>query len=125
MTELRELHAERVARGAELLDEHRPGWFLDVEVGKLDLNDCLSCVLGQVFKNEQVPMRNYPDQLVSNYDAGVELLVPEGQESFYYGFNLEYRLVRPDGVGEFSEAWEELYDLWVEQIKDRYMNSVD
>jgi hypothetical protein len=41
--------AERVERGAALLDERRPGWWDEVDLSKLDLNSCCRCVLGQLW----------------------------------------------------------------------------
>jgi hypothetical protein len=41
--------AERVAKGAALLDERRPGWPERVNVATLNVDDCWRCPLGQVF----------------------------------------------------------------------------
>jgi len=42
--------ATRVARGAALLDERRPGWA--GEIGRrIDLWDCDECVLGQLYED--------------------------------------------------------------------------
>lgn len=39
---------ERVARGAALLDEKRPGWANAINTGELDMSvDCM-CILGQL-----------------------------------------------------------------------------
>lgn len=42
-------YAARVKRGARLLDEKVPGWAGKVNVERLDMTDCESCVVGQVF----------------------------------------------------------------------------
>ena len=51
----------RVAKGAAHLDQVRPGWFRQIDVGRLDLqSDCL-CVLGQVvgtFRAAPVSLRH-------------------------------------------------------------------
>ena len=39
---------ERVARGAALLDENRPGWATVIDTGKLDLRHDCACILGQL-----------------------------------------------------------------------------
>jgi hypothetical protein len=41
--------AERVARGAALLDEREPGWWQRIDLSKLDLASTCRCVLGQLF----------------------------------------------------------------------------
>jgi hypothetical protein len=40
---------ERVRRGAMLLDMEVPGWAGKINGDELDLNDCVSCVLGQIY----------------------------------------------------------------------------
>lgn len=40
-----------VARGAAYLDRVRPGWVLEVDPGRLDLDSTSRCVLGQLFGN--------------------------------------------------------------------------
>jgi hypothetical protein len=44
--------AERVARGAALLDSEIPGWWQLIDVDSLDINDCYACVIGQLFADE-------------------------------------------------------------------------
>lgn len=48
MTTEKELQ-EYVNNGAKLLDKKCPGWFLKIDLKKLDLADCFNCVLGQLF----------------------------------------------------------------------------
>lgn len=43
--------AERVARGAALLDRAEPGWAPRIDVSRLNFNDAGSCVLGQLFRH--------------------------------------------------------------------------
>jgi hypothetical protein len=40
--------AERVARGAALLDKQDPGWWQRIDLSTLDLKDVCNCVLGQL-----------------------------------------------------------------------------
>jgi hypothetical protein len=44
--------AERVAAGAAFLDEHDPGWWERIHLGRLDLNHTCNCVLGQAFADK-------------------------------------------------------------------------
>ncbi len=44
--------AARVARGAALLDEKRPGWDARIDLAVLDLESCRQCVVGQLFGPE-------------------------------------------------------------------------
>jgi hypothetical protein len=41
----------RVDKGEALFDEKRPGWYLEVDINTLDINDTGLCVLGQVYGN--------------------------------------------------------------------------
>lgn len=52
--------AERVAAGAALLDEHRPGWDrVGVSLDGLDMADCHDCVLGQMFGHYSHAFRRF------------------------------------------------------------------
>jgi hypothetical protein len=63
--------AERVARGAALLDEKMPGWIERVNVEWLDIASCYFCVLGQVLDDGT---RASTDDLDSPYSAGIKAL---------------------------------------------------
>lgn len=39
----------RIAKGMALLDERAPGWESRINLDKLDLKSCTTCVLGQLF----------------------------------------------------------------------------
>ncbi len=39
----------RVAKGAALLDEAKPGWWRHVNLATLDVADCVHCTLGQLY----------------------------------------------------------------------------
>lgn len=39
---------ERVQRGAALLDEKRPGWWREIDLGRLDIGSSCNCVGGQL-----------------------------------------------------------------------------
>jgi hypothetical protein len=44
--------AERVARGAALLDETVPGWDQRIDLDLLDVDCCERCILGQLFASQ-------------------------------------------------------------------------
>lgn len=48
MTVLAEV-AERVERGAALLDEKQPGWAARIDLSTLDIGAQYQCVLGQIY----------------------------------------------------------------------------
>jgi hypothetical protein len=66
--------AERVERGAALLDERRPGWWDEVDVGSLYLGDPTRCVLGQLWED--------------SYGVGLKALEMGTDSSDRYGFSL-------------------------------------
>lgn len=39
----------RVMRGVEALDATTPNWWKDIDLARLDLTDCVDCVLGQLY----------------------------------------------------------------------------
>jgi hypothetical protein len=75
--------AERVARGAALLDEGVPGWAERIDLTELELASCYSCVLGQLFALE------YDAEDGSPFGAGIKALGIEGsvRGPVWYGFD--------------------------------------
>ncbi len=76
--------ARRVARGAALLDEKRPGWDARIDLAGLDLEDCELCVVGQLFGPGYG--RGLPD---GSYGYGLEALGVLDCE-YEYGFDREF-----------------------------------
>jgi hypothetical protein len=103
---------EDVARGAALLDEKRPGWFSEINLADLSLDNASRCVLGQLFPEPVVLPRwqrwhyasreeamseaaysgAYLDQLacISNFAAGVVLLDLSPVKAEIHGFNVRF-----------------------------------
>lgn len=86
--------AERVAAGALLLDQHRPGWEHVVRADKLAMEDCYACVLGQVYGRYHEGTRA----------LGIDLIAEET-----FGFNTW--MSKPD--------WEALANLWRGEVLAR------
>lgn len=86
--------AARVARGAAWLDENMPGWEQKVDLAKLDLYNCLQCILGQV----------------SNVRFGyLRIVLSMGEDwAILHGFN--------DHCGNMSL----LNEAWTTLIKERF-----
>lgn len=92
--------AERVARGAALLDEKRPGWAAEIAIDRLAMQECDSCILGQTYGH-------YLDALeVLGFDR------PPTLGASHFGFNiLTSDIHHPD--------WGRLADLWRAAIAER------
>jgi hypothetical protein len=45
--------AERVAKGAALLDEHMPGWWKRIDLNRLEQVSPCGCVLGQLWTDDK------------------------------------------------------------------------
>jgi len=72
--------AERVARGAELLDETLPGWDERIDLAWLELSSCYRCVIGQLFTGGLFPGGAY-----TPYGFGISVLgIDRGS---HYGFD--------------------------------------
>ena len=78
---------ERVAAGAALLDDRRPGWFKDIDCGSLDIASAQACVCGQLFES---------------FYVGIRELDIDGH-SQEYGF-----AVGASTVSEINAAWRDL-----------------
>jgi hypothetical protein len=95
--------AERVARGAALLDEREPGWWQRIDLSKLDLASTCRCVLGQLNTDRDGPYPRWSDILDR---FGVQL-----RNEFSHGFNVG---------GEGTEAkFANLTAAWRELIEER------
>lgn len=109
--------AERVARGAKLLDEKRPGWAAEIATDKLAMESCDRCILGQLY---------------GHYFAGYEALRRQLPSDFLFsalghGFTLSTRAQfvvleseGPEGVIQFFDP---LADLWRAEIARRLNSS--
>ena len=92
--------AERVARGAALLDEKMPGWAERIDLNVLNLASSCRCVLGQLHPNLEAPDDAYLDGLSH---LGVSTTDDSG-----YGFDTSDE---DDGVYErLTAAWRELIE---------------
>jgi hypothetical protein len=101
---------ERVARGAALLDEKRPGWSGRINTGPLELACPTLCILGQLY---------------GHFNLGRDTLFP-GEDyratcdddlgPYLYGFDLTWQ--EYDKFGQ-AAAFKPLQDAWIEAIADR------
>ncbi len=90
--------AERVARGAALLDERRPGWAGEVNAEELEMASCYQCMMGQIF---------------GEFCVGTDTLDLD-MESDYYGFDVK--------VGTLAKRMAEYIALeaaWIAEIAAR------
>lgn len=108
-------YAARVAKGAALLDEQRPGWVDEIDLDTLDIRSTSDCVTAQ--------LSGVADYLTGMRDLG---LTP-GNEGTYValGFNTEsYHPAEelpeepPEGYDQ-EEAYDILNGLWRELITTR------
>jgi hypothetical protein len=88
-------YADRVARGIELLDSHIPGWADRIDLSRLDIQSCVSCVLGQL----------------GGWAHTSDLLDIYGDQT-RYGFESPFG---DRGVGGYRV----LNDLWADEIRRR------
>jgi hypothetical protein len=56
-----------VTRGAEWLDEINPKWYLNIDIGYLDLSDSSSCICGQIFCEDALTLANEDDDGYIHY----------------------------------------------------------
>lgn len=85
---------ERVAAGANLLDELMPGWHRDVDLNSLQMMCMNACIIGQVFNCRD----GY--ESMEDYDAALEFLgIPNHADE--YGFDDKF-----DGdYGRLASHW--------------------
>lgn len=94
---------ERVANGVKLLDEKRPGWYKKIDLAKLNINDCVHCIVGQLIGNywpENLGLMYY----YAEYSHGVERLTEDiGRELAYGELEADARLL--------TEEWKRVIEL--------------
>lgn len=134
----------RVARGAKLLDEKRPGWWRTITLKDLDLQDPNQCALGQTFKHSRAVLVNGRTRDLSDHEGYwkglLHLFGPSAYDIEGLGYSrfwsARYRLTKKaqrlvvtygfdiagynDGInGTFHEAYERLRLAWAEEIRER------
>jgi hypothetical protein len=119
--------SERVAAGATLLDRERPGWWNEIDLDRLDLDDCRRCTLGQIY--------GASDEGYSGFGYGMGLrrlnltFLDDDDDSepppiapALYGFTIDTREYRGAAAAE-ADAWERLDDLWTHEVVARRMTT--
>jgi hypothetical protein len=61
-----ELHT-RMMRGVEALDATTPNWWKDIDLERLNLKDCVNCVLGQLYNNYTTGVQALTELLDENH----------------------------------------------------------
>lgn len=95
--------ADRVALGATWLDLHYPGWVDAIDLDTLDISNCTSCVLGQVYtacipadEQNQLIAQVVRMNWYAEHDEGFEEFKAEFVESIqdgvYGGYNILLRV---------------------------------
>lgn len=103
---------ERVARGAALLDQKRPGWAHAIDTGTLDLQSSCLCVIGQVYGN----FYSYVGAVTGDA-SGVGSSRPHAAR---LGFWVETEHdSRPLDTDTIVDGYRALQDAWIEAIADR------
>jgi hypothetical protein len=91
--------SERVAAGAKLLDEKRPGWWERV-TRKLELQQPCGCILGQVLDAEAIEIDR------TGYGLGIRLFCPPDEDAIEWtlshGFVEDPAADFPDGPSDLE-----------------------
>lgn len=94
--------AAKVAKGAELLDNERPGWADDIDLESLNMAEGNHCILGQL----------YGDYVDGLYALGFT----RGWGSRGHGFTLH---VGWSSASDSMEDWYTLHALWRKEVASR------
>jgi len=101
VTEIKTNVRPEVRRGAEWLDEVRPGWEHQINLADLELHSCLWCVVGQLWPEmNNYALREVPESVpgaARGYDVD-------------YGFDIEgiYPKTYKDEYAKLTEEWRDL-----------------
>jgi hypothetical protein len=103
---------DRVARGAALLDDQRPGWAGEIDLDWLSMESCTSCVIGQLY---------------ADYFIGGRILTENLPNTFFFsaaahGFTLPEEDQNPPAIGGHAEVMRRfaaLADAWRDEVRQR------
>lgn len=97
-----------VYRGAKLLDQIKPDWFVGLQSHCTHMQDSQNCVLGLIY---------------GDFFTGILMIKPGDMEEAEfvcsYGFDFD-----EETVVEYDECWHDLTTLWREAIVDRQENGI-
>ena len=103
MTRMKTVAKARVKQGAKFLDRSHKDWFLKIDLKILDLDDCMDCVLGQLY---------------GEYRFGRAALngptLPWGD----YGFDVPCEFLSAPRIDLYT-AYSEYTKLWKAEVKER------
>lgn len=116
--------AANVDRGAAWLDDARPGWYLEIDLGTFKLSDAFRCVLGQLGRiiateNDVVLEQSGFDAIAfGDHNACIQQLrkavTGEGRERRNTDWSDSHGFSVPS-----SERYDVVDDLWIKAIKQR------
>lgn len=90
---------KKVEKGAEFLDDIRPGWEDEIDIESLDMGYCRICILGQLY---------------GTFGKGVINAMPgkdgKPEEAVHYGFDI---------LNSYEENYSDLGFYWIQEIKQR------
>ena len=116
------MFANEIQRGMEWLDEVMPTWLGMINLPMLNLAYPSRCVLGQVFRVDNRPPADQPEdsQYVSGYDYALVRYKFADEGHRERGFS-----VSPDhpGWGPEEDLWVVLTDEWRDAIRQRKENA--
>jgi hypothetical protein len=124
------VYRSRVELGAQRLDAEQPGWYKDIDLGKLEMSSSCKCIVGQLGET-RIELFDY-HCFSENTEILLNLAHDESPDD--YGFDFDYNIQHDidhqvyQTAGYFDDlsqierdlSYVALEHLWVEQIKDRY-----
>lgn len=118
-----------IAEGVKFLDANHPGWELELDLGKLKMQDCHECVLGQIVceYNMAIETELVPLDLVGD-EIGFDIPEWAGNGAFdmvhHYEPDLDHFNVRSKAFRIITHYYEVLTDEWGAMVKDRLNKGV-
>lgn len=101
--------AERVTRGAALLERFDPGWWQRINLDELALDSPCHCILGQLYYDDQNPQASYLAGV-----AWVRSVMPTRSAADTADEDCGF-----DESGESPDEYEQLTAAWRELIESR------
>jgi hypothetical protein len=90
--------ANRVAKGAAILDKCRPGWWMKIDTNRLNILTYQSCVIGQLYG-------------FGGFDRGItELKETAGGLNFFFSFRHGFYGWIPSEYNQLTSEWKRVIE---------------
>lgn len=114
--------AARVQRGIDALDRYMPGWPSKIDTKKLEMESCLECVMGQLFKDywrQPGELLGLPEKILDK-DGSYDIFANLAYENAFDSLNSDHGFYpESNRLGQIKLEFVALNSEWIDRIKEK------